>query len=332
MKTITLVLSLMLAAGLAGLAVYQQKNVTRLEQQLAAAQEQLDTLNAELAAVRAAAEQSATAQLKAKVLQETLSQASAISLDQSNQVAQLEQSLAAAKTNSPGLSRLFQDPEMKEMIKAQQKAFMGPMIDRNYAALFQQLGLNKEQADHVKALIEKKMLVAADMGMSMLDGSSDPAKRKELADKVKADTDAVDREIAEFLGADNHKILKDHEASIPDRMSVSQYKDQVAGTGAALNSGQEQQLIDTMSDLRKNFKWTTDYNNQTPPDGNMSAMFSEDRLTQHAREQERYNQELLAKAQTFMTAEQLNSFKTYLENQRKMQEAAMKMAGRMMSP
>ena len=65
-------------------------------------------------------------------MQETLSATAANAVEKSSQIAQLQDSLAAAKTNDANpLTAMFKDPKMKEMIKSQQKLVMGPMIDKS---------------------------------------------------------------------------------------------------------------------------------------------------------------------------------------------------------
>jgi hypothetical protein len=328
MKTLVLIVALAAAAGLGGLGFYQHQQLNRLRAELSQLRAELETARLE-AESAAADERLALAEQKARLLQATLSQATEVAADQHRQVSDLEHSLAAAKTNSNGLAGLFKDPEMREMIKQQQKAFMGPMIDKNYAALFKQLNLTPEQTAQVKELLEQKMLVAADMGMSMLDGSADASARKELAQKIKEETDARNDDLKALLGEDNYKSLETYEKSLPDRMSIGQFTDQNAGSALALDGAQEQQLIDAMSATRSGFTWSTDYNNQNPTDGNFAELFNEDRMNRHFEEQAQYNQLVLDRAKAFMRAEQLTAFEKFLETQRNMQIAAMKMAAKM---
>ncbi|MEI9864718.1 MAG: hypothetical protein WDN00_09225 [Limisphaerales bacterium] len=99
-----------------------------------------------------------------------------------------------------------------------------------------------------------------------------------------------------------------------------------------MSADQQQQLIQTMSDARTDFKWTTDYNNQNPPDGNYAAMFSEDRINQFIQEKEQFDQQYLARAEQILTPEQAKSFQDFQKMQRDMQIAGMKMAAQMFAP
>ena len=227
---------------------------------------------------------------------------------------------------------MFKDPKMKEMIKSSQKAFMGPMLDKQYAALFQQLNLTPDQTAALKDLLQKKMSVGADAGMSMLDGSLDAAQRVDLAKQMKSETDDYDAQIKQFLGDDNYQVFQAYEKTTPDRMTVSQFSDQLSGSATPLSSDQQQQLIQMMSDERNGFKWTADYNNKNPLNGDFASMFSEDKINQFAKEKDQLDQQILARAQQMLTPEQLASFQQFQTTQRELQIAGMKMAATMFAP
>jgi hypothetical protein len=97
------------------------------------------------------------------------------------------------------------------------------MLDKQYAALFQQLCMTPEQSVTLKDLLVKKMLVGADAGMSLLDGSLDAAQRTELTQKMKSETENYDAQVKQFLGDDNYPAFQAYEKGVPDRMTVSQF-------------------------------------------------------------------------------------------------------------
>jgi hypothetical protein len=205
------------------------------------------------------------------------------------------------------------------------------MIDKQYAALLQQLNLTPEQSAALKDLLQKKMLANTDAGMSMMDGSLDATQRADLAKQIKNQTDDFDAQIKQLLGDDNYPAFQAYEKTTPDRTTVSQFSDQLSGT-AALNPDQQQQLIQMMSDERNNFKWTTDYNNKAAFNGDYSAMFSEDKITQFAKEKEQLDQQTFARARQILNPEQLVAFQQFQASQRELQLAGMKMAAQMFAP
>lgn len=305
------------------LAIHQQKQILETQTQLA-------TVKNQLFEKPEAAEQIAQAQRKSKILQETLVQTSAFADEKNRQAEQLQKSLTA-KTNSVNpLAAMFKDPKMRDMIKIQQKAMMGPIIEKQYAALFQQLNLNADESAQLKNLLLSKMTAGAEAGMSLMDDSLDAAKRAELAKNVKSQTDDYDAQIKQFLG-NNYSAFQGYEKTVPDRMIVSQFGDQLSSS-TAMNADQQQQLVQAMSDERNNFKWTTDYSNQNPPNGDYASMFSDEKINQFVQEKEQFDQQFLARAQQVLTPEQAIAFEQFQTGQRQMQLAGMKMAAQMFAP
>jgi hypothetical protein len=151
---------------------------------------------------------------------------------------------------------------------------------------------------------------------------------------VKAETDAADAKIKEILGEDGYKDYKKYENSTSDRLSLGQFRDQVAGGENALSSAQEKQLIEAMTQERTSFKWTTDPNryNSNPGDPAFAELFTEDRINRLFEEQKLLNQQYLARAQTILTPGQFTQYSKFQEGQLEMQIAAMKMAARMFAP
>jgi hypothetical protein len=332
MKNIIITVLLAATVALGAWCVVQRNKTQSQAAQLAQTETRLASVEAQLKERTEAIEKAKFAETKARILQDTLSATAANALEKSNQIAQLQDSLATAKTNGANpLAAMFKDPKMKEMIKSQQKLVMGPMIDKSYAQLFKQLNLTPEQTASLKELLQSKMLVAADMGMSMMDGSLDATKRAELGKQIKTDTEAYDAQIKQFLGDDNYKAFEGYEKTIPDRMAVGQFSDQLAGSATPMSSDQQQQLIQAMTEERTGFKWTTDYSNKNPGDTDFAQMFSEDRMSQFAQEKAQFDQQFLVRAKQILSPEQYTAYEQFQAAQRELQINAMKMAAKMFS-
>ena len=135
MKNLVIVLLVVTTAVFGGWFFSQQKKTGLAESQVVELEAQLKKRQEADAKVVAKKEK------QVKELRGRLNDTTAVAVEKSSQVSQLEQALTAAKTNSPvnGLAAMFKSPEMREMIKTQQKAVIGPMIDKTYSPLFQQL-------------------------------------------------------------------------------------------------------------------------------------------------------------------------------------------------
>jgi hypothetical protein len=336
MKNAVIVILLVAAVALGAFAFHQKNQISQLNTDNTALKQQLDAKTAEV-------EDARMAEHKAKVLQSALDESAAEANAKTLKVAELQQKLDTMPTNAPdaapakstngmaAFAAMFKDPKMKEMIKTQQKAVMGPMIEKQYAALFKQLNMSPEDAAKMKDLLTQKMLAGADIGMSMMDDSLDASQRADLGKQVKAEMDGFDNQIKDFLGDSNYSAYKTYEKSAPDRMTVGQFSDQLASGANPLSADQQEQLTQAMNDARTSFKWTTDYTDQSkiPDNGDFSAMFTEDKVNQFFTEKEQFDQQFLTRAQQILTPDQLKSFEEFQKNQRDLQAMGMKMAASM---
>lgn len=234
----------------------------------------------------------------------------------------------APKTNA--FAEMFKNPEMKEMIKNQQKIVLGTIIDRNYGKLFSDLKLTSEQSAALKNLILNKQLDAATLGMSMVSGDMDAAKHADAVKQIQTANEATDSQIKELLGSDNYAQFQDYEKSMGERMAVSGFKDQLSGA-AALTDDQEQSLIQAMTQERQNFKFTTDLSDKSKFTGDLASVFTEDKVNVYTQELGQLNQQYLVRAQNILSPDQLPVFEKYLATQQTMQKAGLQMAAKMFS-
>jgi hypothetical protein len=332
MKNIILCTLIVLCAALGVLDVAQGNKLQKQSLQITQAYQQIAALKEELKQQSEAIENAKESEAKAKILQQTLTESTSAVVEQSKKAEQLQQSLTEAKTNNPmhGMAAMFKDPKMREMMKSQQKAVFGPMIQKQYSDLFKELNLTPDQAAAFKDLIEKKMLTGADAGFSMMDDSMDASQRADIAKQVKSQVDDVDNQIKQYLGDDNYQAFQSYEKTVPDRASVGQFNDAFAGTPNALTSAQQDQLVQAMSDARNNFTWTSGLNRRDPGmTGDMSTLLTEDNINKFAQEQEQFDQQFLTRAQQILSPDQLTAFEQFQKTQREMQVTGLKMASQM---
>jgi hypothetical protein len=225
---------------------------------------------------------------------------------------------------------MLKNKDMRDLIRTQQKAVMGPMVEKNYGGFFSSLGLNPEQTATLKDLIVKKTLVDADMGVSMLAGDLDADKRTEMLQKGRADKDAIDDQIKAFLGDDNYPQYKDYEKTQPERTALGMFRDQQASGPGALTGDQENLLVKAMYEERQNFKFTTDFYDQSKLDySNLDSIFTEERLTQFEQEKQQLDQHYVDRARSILRDDQMEPFQKFLTAQDQMQMAGMKVAAQM---
>ena len=320
MKNVIIGILLLTSLIFGGLYLTQNQKTSEARSEAAALRQKVSDMESSVAQQE---ERTSTLQTR---LQDT--QAKAIAkAEEATQISQaLTNQIQTNATAKNPFGEMFKSKEMKDMIKSQQKTMLGGMVDKNYGPYFASLNLTPEQSSALKDLILNRGLVDAEAGLSMLPGDNDPDKRKEIMDKTKADREAVNDQIKDFLGDDNYKQFETYEKSIPDRMTLNMYKDQ-QGTGpGALNPNQEEHLLQAMSEERQNFKFTTDYNDQSKLNGDFASYFTPERIDQFEKESEELNQHYLDRAKTLLSPEQLDPFGKFLDGQRELQKAGFKMA------
>ncbi len=334
MKNILIVILLAATVALSAIAYRQSNQASQNRAELAQVHTELAASQTQVQAGKEAAEKIATNERKAKAMQEALTESSKFATEKTKQAEQLEAKLTEAKTNSAnsnpmaGMAKMFKDPKMREMIKTQRKAFMGPMITKQYEEFFKSANLSTEATDQLKQLMTDKMLVGADKGMAMLDDSTTAQERADMGKQIKAETDDYDAQIKTLLG-DNYAAYQSYEKTVPARTEVNQFGDQLSGD-MALTAEQKTQLINELGATHSGFKWTTDYTqNKTPEDGDYAAMFSEEKLDKFTQEKESFDNEFLAKAQKILTPDQATKYAEFQKTQRDMQMFGMKMASQM---
>lgn len=329
MKNVIIVLLLAATVVLGGLYIRSNGKIAQTDAKLIAQEKVIADLEGEIAQ-----RDERAANLRAK-----LEQTQEESVVNAGAAAQLSQALTNqvlthaaeegtnAKPANP-FAEMFKNPEMRDMIKNQQKTVLGGMVDKNYAEFFKSMNLTPEQSAAMKDLIMNKMLGNADLGMEMLGGEIDAEKRAALTKQMKENTEALNEQIKALLGAENYSLYETYEKTIPDRMAVSQFKDQL-GSDQTINAEQERQLIEIISSERQGFKFTTDFNDQSDFSGDMMSRFTEERINLFLQEQEQLNQRYLARAQPILNTDQYAAYQKSLNSQLEMTKMGMKMAASM---
>ena len=332
MKTTFLIIAVIGCVALGIFGFEESKKLQAQSSELAATKQQVAGLEAELRQKEEAIENAKSLEAKSKVLRQILSESTTAAVAETKKSQQLQQSLDEAKTNNPmhAVANMLKDPKMREMMKSQQKMAVGPIIEKQYADLFKQLNLTPEQTAAFKDLITKKMLVGTDVGLSMMDDSLDASQRADMTKQLKAQTDAMDAEMKQFLGDDNYQAYQTYEKMVPDRMAVSQFSDQMAGSGTALTPEQQNQMVQALSDARNNFTWTSGLNQPNPgANGDIASMLTDDNIAKFTAEREQFDAQFLVKAQQILTPDQLEAYKQSQNQQRELQLMGFNMARQM---
>jgi hypothetical protein len=227
-------------------------------------------------------------------------------------------SMGTATNLFAGLADMMKNPQMKEMIRAQQKM----MQDQMYGALFKYLNRPADKQDALKDLLLERQMAMMNAGMAMMSGS--PADRKQAVEESKTLKSDYDKKIQDLLGTQDYQVFQDYEKTVPDRMQVQMFKGTLSGD-TALTDQQEYDLINAMAEERNAMPASSLLKNQNPD----PSQLTEDRIAELSKQMEQMQQAYAKRAEAILTPAQLEQFKKWQEQMSAMQTAGLKMAVQM---
>ena len=255
---------------------------------------------------------------------------------QASNVSALAQQLKPSSTNADGslagagggqgmgemLEKMMKDPAMKEMIRSQQKTMMKSM----YGGLFKELNLSAEQQKQFSdLLLDSQMSVVESAGdLSKGEGEARTNAVNAIAEKQKA----TQAQIKALLGDENYAKYEDYQKTVQDRMVLSQFQQQAAGTETALRDEQMQGLIALIKEERARTSPVID-DDPSKTAENLQKVFNSELFEKQMQWQEDLNKRVLSRAGGLLTPEQLKEYAEFQESQYNMMRMGMKMAREM---
>src|SRR5262249_7005992 len=138
-----------------------------------------------------------------------------------------------ANSNDPGraLARVFQEPDMREVMRQEAKAGVERNVKQIVTTnLIQQLGLSDKQAATLKNLVTHKGMLGFDFLLPVMAGELDDAGMAALGRQTKAAFASADEQIEAFLGEDGYRTFQWFEKSQPERERVNEFATKLAAT------------------------------------------------------------------------------------------------------
>jgi hypothetical protein len=213
---------------------------------------------------------------------------------------------------------MLKDPQMKDMIRAQQKM----MVDQMYGDLSNTLTLSAVDGDTLKKLLLDRQMALMDAGLAAMDGSgSDP---KQTAQDTKALKDQYDKQIQDLLGPQDYAAFQQYDQTAGERTLVNLFKQSLSANDA-LTDQQQNDLITAMHDNRKTLPASSLLNNNA----NDPSKLTDENLTDAQKQMELLNQQDAERAGAILTPAQLEQFTKFQKQMSAMQEAGLKMAVQM---
>lgn len=225
-----------------------------------------------------------------------------------------------AKQMMAALAKMAKDPQMKDALREQQRMAM----DMTYGQLFKYLASRPETVGALKDLLLERQMAMMDIGLGVMTASS-AEQRTADGKKIQEMQKDFDTRIQGLLGADDYAMYKDYEDTQPERMQVTMFGQSLGGA-EALSDAQQHDLIRTMYEERKAFKFSI----PTDPGQDPSALLAPGAAARHMQELETLQARYTARAQAVLSPSQFEAFRKSQEAQRRMQEMGLRMAAQMM--
>jgi hypothetical protein len=226
---------------------------------------------------------------------------------------------AGAPTNFfAGVAAMFKDPQMKEMMRAQQKM----MLDQMYGSLYKNLALSPADEETLKKLQLDRQMAMVDAGLAAMDRSG--SDTNQAAADPKALKAQYDKQIQDFLGPQGYELFQQYDETVAERTELNLFK-QSLSADTALTEQQENNLIGAMYENRKTLPASSLLSGQTRD----PSQLTEDKMTEALKAQEQLQQQNAESAKSILSPDQLAQFTKFQQQMTAMQAAGMKMAAQM---
>jgi hypothetical protein len=305
---------LVVCVALAGWAVWERLENSRLTNRLAALEDQAGKRQApgDKESVLAAALSKTGAKPGSSAAAKESSDAGAASAQPGEE----------GKSMADGFAKMMRDPKMREAMKAQ--ASMG--IDMMYRDLFDLLDLPEPKRSEFEKLIREKTTAGMEIGFAMMGEKKTPEEMKAVSEDLQAKTKAMDDKILELLGQEDFDKMRRYEDSTNERMQLRTFSSMLASKGLDMDEATETKLMDAMYDERKNFPFASDFGNQQNTD---MTRFTPENINRFGEEYSQFSQGVVKRAEGILTAPQLEVFRQSQEQMATMTKMHIEMAGKM---
>jgi hypothetical protein len=257
--------------------------------------------------------------------------------NQSSNLATLARRLTATATNASGttddgagagagisamMEKMMKDPAMREMMRSQQKAMMSQM----YGPLFQDLGLDATQREKfMEILLDTAMKGVEQAGSFFKPNTADKTEAMKVVSEQQKEMTAS---LKALLGDEKFAQYEEYQKTVGERVQLTQFQQQLAGTETPLQDSQMAQLMAILQEEKTRVPsvLSDDPNRSFEA---MEAMKSEETMNRHFQWQEELNKRILERASSLLSDGQLKEYNGFLEQQLNMQRFGMRMAREM---
>jgi hypothetical protein len=338
MKPRHLLLLLLVAAGLAlaALCLRQTRRLAQHRSQAAALRGQLEQTSQEVKALEASRER--LIQQRRELFDQAQAQSARLNQAPATNavvgVGLAIPTVAASPSEKPAgadagfgkmLSKMMEDPGMKQVIRDQQRMIM----DQLYAPLVKKLALTSEEASAFKDLLADNASKGAERATALLGGGTN---RLEAMAGMTADHKNLEDQLKTLLGDARYSQYTDYQQTAAERMQLTVFKQQ-SGNDANLTDDQTEQLLSLMKEEKSNSAAAGSPLATLGRDAeNLQNLLDEDKVQRLIETQSNLNQRVFERAGAVLSPDQLSSFARFQTNQLQMMRMGMTMARKFLAP
>ncbi|NCF86323.1 MAG: hypothetical protein GWQ08_12460 [Verrucomicrobiaceae bacterium] len=166
-----------------------------------------------------------------------------------------EESGGVGKNPMKAFSKAMENPGMKEIVAAEQRATLDAVCSR----LYEHLGIKGEELEHFQKLITDAQMTMMKTGMKMLAGDLSREERQELATAI-ADAEAA---LKPFLNDDeDFDYYNFYTGTTGERTAMNGLRSVLELAGSTLDSETEEALVQLMFDERQAIDFEEHYYDQ----------------------------------------------------------------------
>ena len=223
------------------------------------------------------------------------------------------------KNPMKAMSKAMENPGMREMMAAQQRA----TLDAVYSRLYEQLALEGDELEHFQRLITDAQMTVFENGMKMLSGDLSQEERQELIEGMAAAQVDLKARVREFLNDDeDFDYYNFYTETFGERMAMNGLRSVLEPAGNALNAETEEALVQLMYDEREAIGFEEHYYDQNRFDPSTITQTKIDRFLEQYDE---LQSNLDSRAATVLSGAQLEAFQANQKTSRAMQEMGLGM-------
>ncbi len=220
------------------------------------------------------------------------------------------------------ISKMMNDPNMREFMRSQQSA----IVKKMYGPLIRDLKLPPEQQQKLTDLLLDQQMQTLDRSQALMkDGNMDFKKMAADGAEVQKESDAA---IQELLGPEKFAEFGEYKKTMAERMQLSEFKEQMKETASPLLDEQTQQMLAVIKEERERHPPVYDASSVAQAQ-DLESMFADGMMERQMAWQEELNRNVLARLSSILTPEQLKAYTGIQEQQLSMQKFGLKMAREM---